>query len=155
MTLSNPSANAMLGDASGIGTIRDDELNACGEPLINPAVDREAFLWQDCATGIWSALFTPGGVYTRYRGTIDSDQGFTSVIPISIESKDTLTNTGTQLSFDLGVGQAWTDGFEFTVPGGSNLCVGLDLPAGINVLVGELRTPVTVPFNPNTLGPCP
>jgi hypothetical protein len=122
--------------------------------LINPAVDREVFLWQDCATGNWSARFTPGGVFTRYRGAIDSDQGFTSVVPISLESSDTLTNAGVQISYDLSMGKAYTDGFDFTVPIGSNLCVGVDLPAGVNVLVGALRTPVTVPFNPNTLGPC-
>ena len=154
MTLSNPSANADLGDAVGVGTIRDDEVSACGEPSINLAVDREAFLWQDCTSGVWSARFTAGGTFTIYEGTVDSDLGFTSVTPFSLEGTDTLNIGANQIFFNVRMAQNYSDGFDFTVPAGSNVCVGLDLPPGTDVLVGVLRTPVAVPFDPVTLGPC-
>ena len=151
--LSNP-VNALLADTSGLGTIIDNEVSPCGEPVIDLTQDREAFLWRDCITGQWSARFTAGGAYNRYQGTVDSNLGFSSVNPVSIEFNDVITTGATQLVFDLQMGQVHQDGFDFNVPAGSNLCVGIDMPAGIDVLVGASRTPVTPPFNPDTFGPC-
>ena len=152
--LSNP-VNAQLADSSGTGTIVDNEVSStCGEPTIDLSQDRAAFLWSDCSTGMWSVRFTAGGLYTRYQGTVDSDLGFSSVTPVSVESNDILTSDASQIIYDLQMGQIYQDGFDFSVPGGANLCFGVSMPAGIDVLVGPNRTPVTPPFNPETLGPC-
>ena len=154
VTLSSPSSNASLGDDTGVVTIRDDEVNACNEPSYDQATERSVFLWNDCATGEWFMRFTAGGVYSVYEGTVTSDLGFSSVTPVSIESSDVFNVGANDIFYDLQVAQVYSDGFNFTVPPGSNVCVGLDLPANAIVEVGELRTPVMPPFNPMTLGAC-
>ena len=154
VVLSNVSANASLGDATGIGTIRDDEVSACGEPPIDLTTDREAFLWRDCSSGEWFMRFTAGGLFTIYEGGVNSSAGYSSVVPFSVESNDTLDVNGNDITYRLQMGQVYWDGFDFTTPGGADVCVDVDSPAGITVLVGELRTPVAVPFDPETLGPC-
>jgi hypothetical protein len=130
----------------------------CGEPVIDAATDRALFVWQDCVSGMWHARLSPGNTYTRYRGTVDSSLGFSSVVPFSLESTDVLGYvTGTApatIDYDLRMGSGWLDGFDFSYPAESNVCIALNAPAGITALVGPGRTPVTVPFNPETLGLC-
>jgi hypothetical protein len=130
------------------------ELPVCGAPLINDATDKEAFLWRNCSTGKWSARFNAGTSFTIYEGTIESAAGFTSLQGVSVEDSDTLTGSASDVFFNLRVGKTFQDGFDFTAPEGSDLCVDLDLPEGIDVLVGANRLPVTPPFDPLTLGAC-
>ena len=126
----------------------------CGEPPINGAADNAVFLWKDCATGNWSARFNAGDKFTIFEGLLTSDGGFDSVTEDSIEGSDTFTVGTTDVFFNLRVSKTYQDGFDFSVPSGANVCFDLDLPAGMNVLVGPSRTAVAVPFNPETLGPC-
>jgi hypothetical protein len=150
--------NASLGDASGTGRIVDNEVSACGEPAIDAGSDRAVFVWEDCVSGVWHARFSPGGANATYIGGVDSDQGFSSVVPVSVESSDVLDfTTGTtpgRIDYTLRMGSRWLDGFDFSYPAGANVCFGVDQPAGTTVLVGAGRTPVTLPFDPQTLGPC-
>ena len=138
LILNTPSANASIGDGVGVVTIRDDEVNACGEPVYDQATERGVFFWRDCTTGEWFMRFTAGGIYSEYDGTVTSSLGFSSLTGVSVESNDVLFIQGNELSYELHMGQVYSDGFNFTSPSGSNLCVGVDLPANTIVEVGEL-----------------
>ena len=156
---SNISAGANLATPSITVTIEDDDASVpvnCGEPVIDTAVDRELFIWKDCAgNGDWHVRGTAGGgSYALYRGSIATDQSFSNIVPQSIEPSDILNSSNPQLiSFEMIMGNIWTDGFTFAVGQGNN-CFSLDLPTGMNVLVGVNRTPVNTPFDLETLGAC-
>ena len=143
-----------FGNSSAVGTIRDNEMSACGAPTIDYTTDQEAFLWQDCGSGVWSMLFTAGGQLTAYEGTVTSDLGFSSATPVSVESNDTFNVGPTEIEYELSMWQVYSDGFDFSYQPGANVCVNVDMPAGTVVLFGPERAPVAVPFNPDTLGPC-
>lgn len=155
VTLSSP-VGATLADAIGQGTILDDDGAICGDP--NPAInlnnERAAFLYRSCSNGLWNARFTAGGSFASYQGTVESSLGFTVTQPFDFEGQDSLNQNGNELTYQLGMGGVYWDGFNFDTPAGSSICFGMDQPAGSVVLVGPDRTPVSVPFNPDTLGPC-
>jgi len=156
LVLSNPSS-ATLVPGGGTGTITDDEVSACGEPGYDPAVDAGVFVWQDCPSDQWRARFTAGGgSFLRYTGTVGSDQAFNAVMPVSLESRDIFdyTTDPTTITYQLGMGASWQDGFDFTYPTVANVCFGIDIPAGTEVFVGPNRIPVNVPFDLETLGAC-
>ena len=138
------------------GSLTATPLSACGEPVINAGVDREVFVWKDCASGVWHTRFTPGGVFTTYRGAVDSSVAFSSVVPVGIESGDMLdyVTDATRIDYILNISNGYFDGIDFTYPAGARVCFGLDQPAGQAVLVGADRTPVSAPFDLDTLGPC-
>ena len=155
--LSN-AVGASLVTSSITVTIEDND-NApsnCGEPTIDTSVDRELFIWKDCAgNGDWHVTGTAGGSSViTYTGNIATDQSFSNIVPVSIEASDILDTSNPQLiNFQMTMGNIWRDGFNFSVAAGST-CLTLDLPLGMNVLVGENRTPVSTPFNIETLGAC-
>ena len=158
VNFSNVSSAATLATPQITVTIENDDspVSNCGEPTIDSAVDREIFLWKDCTgNGRFNVRATAGsGSALTYDGNISTDQVFTNVNPYSIESSDVLDTTNPQLiTFEMTMGNIWQDGFNFQVASGST-CLTLNLPAGIDVLVGENRTPLTSPFNIETLGPC-
>ena len=127
-----------------------------GEPTIDLSSDRGAFLWQDCNTQEWFMRFTAGGTFSVYEGSVTSDMPVSTLTPFSIEASDVLNTTATGIYFNLRMGQVYWDGFDFTVPAGSQMCINVDLPGGLNnVEVGAMRTPIAPPFDPDTLGPCP
>ncbi len=150
---------AALATSSITVTIEDNDLapSNCGEPDIDTAVDREIFIWKDCAgnNDDWHVIAAAGGgSVITYDGNIATDQTFSIVTPVSIESSDTLDSSDPQLIvFNMSMGNTWRDGFNFSVAPGDT-CLTLNLPAGKNVLVGENRTPVASPFNIETLGAC-
>ena len=155
LQLSNP-VNALMSDNSGIVTINDDEVSACGDPGYDRTTERAMFLWQDCAgDGTWYVRATAGGGSNIiYSGEFASDQTFSNVVNYSIESSDTVDISDPQsIDFVLKMGSVWDDGFNFQVGSGST-CLTLDLPTGTDVLVGKDRLAVTTPFDIDTLGAC-
>ena len=153
--LSSP-VNALIQDDSGSITIEDDEVTACGEPSYDTSTDRELFLWQDClGDGSWHIRAAAGGgSFIDYDGRITTDQSFSNVVPFSFEGSDTLDVSNPQLMlFMMGMAATGQDGIDFEVTSG-NTCLELDVPTGIDVLVGENRLAVTPPFNIQTLGAC-
>ena len=148
--------NAILGDASATGTIIDDEVMVCGAPSYNQSTDRAVFLWKNCSSGTWHARYTAAGGFTRYIGSVDSDQALISVVPLSIEASDVLdyTTDPTTITYRLKVSPPYFDGDDLSYPAGADVCFGLTAPAGAQVMVGPDRTPVVLPFNLETLGPC-
>ena len=153
LRLSNP-MNALLVDDLGIASILDNDGLPCGAAPVDPATDRGAYLSKDCSTGDYRMLVTAGGQWGRYIGTVSSDQGFTSVLPDGLEANDGFIVTADEISFDLRVGQVYTDAFTFGFPVGSEVCVGLDRPVDMLVRVGPSATEVMTPFSLPSLGPC-
>ena len=158
MTLSNP-VNSALGKSVGIATISDDDGggggSVCGDPNINATEDRAIFLWNNCnSDGKWNVKATSGGgSVLTYSGNITTDQSFSGVTPINVESTDTLISSSQNITFVMTMGSIWQDGFGFDVATG-NTCFNMDVPAGIEVLVGANRTPVTPSFNIESLQSC-
>ena len=148
--------NALLGDANATGTIIDNEVTACGEPTYNKSIDTAAFVWKDCDSGLWYVRLTAGDGYTQYIGSVDSDQPFTTIIPYSLEASDIFDVTNpNSINYTLSVSPLYEDGFEFMYPLGANVCFNIIYAnRPIEVLVGAARTPVSIPFDLNTLGPC-
>jgi len=155
VTLSG-AVNAIVTDSVGIGSILDNEINTCGMPGYDKNIDREVFLWKDCAAGIWHTRFTAGGGWTQYQGSVDSNLPFTDVTPVSIEASDTFdySSDPNAISYQVQISPPWEDGFDFSYPAGSNVCYAVTKPVDALVLIGPSRTPVASPFDLETLGPC-
>lgn len=153
VSLSNPS-QAVIMDGQSVVSIMDNEISTCGDPGINLSTDREAFLYQDCTTGAWSARFTAGPRYATYEGTMESSQGFDSLTEVDYEPADALNLNGNTVTYRAGMSGGFFDGFDFVPSSGSAVCFGLDIPVGRSVLVGPSRVPVMPPFDIDTLGPC-
>ena len=159
VNLSNPTGGANISQAVGTVTITDDDTggggDACGNPNYDRMTDRGLFVWKDCAgTGRWFVHGTAGGgSNVRYIGNLSTNRNFSAVTNISIESSDTVTNTANSINFNMNTGSVWFDGFRFNVVTGST-CLTLDMPAAGPIFVGGSRTPVTSPFNIETLASC-
>lgn len=133
----------------------------CGAPTYDPASDSGLYLWeQDCdsASRDYSVRSVAGGA-TRaitYAGTLNADQVFGAVTPVSLESSDLLDvlNGGTQIEYRMQVVSPWSDGFDFNTVSPAGVCFGADLPAGTDVLVGPSATPIPAPFDLVRLLPC-
>lgn len=126
----------------------------CGQPTYTPGTETKIYLWQDCGTGLWSARFDAGGSFVRYTGTIQSNQPFTTVAGVALEPADVLTTgPATSIQYNLGM-RSGEDGIDFSFPASANVCFGVDAPAGASLVLGAAQTPVPLPFNLRTLGPC-
>lgn len=128
----------------------------CGEPTINPASDAAIFVWRNCSTdGSWHVRATAGGRYANYIGSITADRTYDYVLPVRLEGNDTLaTNNPSLIGFNLRMGNAWDDGFDFSAPNGTNLCLNVTTPSAATILVGASRTVMHAPFNLATLLAC-
>ena len=154
LVLSNPT-NAQLGVSTGTATIIDDEPSACGVPIYDRASEHALFIWQDCETGEWSARVTAGGQSATFAGNAVSTMNFTDVTPFSVESADVLdfVTDPAEIAFQLKVGNAGQDGFDFQFPVSASVCFDLAAPS-VPVYFGENRSEVTLPVDLDTLGPC-
>jgi len=159
--LSN-AVNAAIGDSEGIATILDDDISPCGEPSYSPGSDFGVFLWRDCGVGgteeQWSARFTAGGNpnLQTYLGNVASDLAFTNVTGFSLEGADVLNTTNPSfIDYTLNMKKAGQDGFDFSYPGGANVCFDVtSLPAGAQIFVGADKSAVAAPFSLQTLAAC-
>ncbi len=153
--LSNPSG-VILGN-NGTVTITDDETSPCGEPTINAGTEAGIFLWRDCAgTNEWRFRATGGGTFIEYVGDVVSSAAFASVTGFSIEGSDTLDFTTDPLVIDyvLKVSGSGSDGVDFAPANGSATCFDISAPIGTGVFLGVDKTPLSVPFDLETLGAC-
>ncbi|MEM1229817.1 MAG: Calx-beta domain-containing protein [Pseudomonadota bacterium] len=137
-----------------VAEIRDDDGVACGppRPAVQPGIERGLFLYRDCIAQRWHLLATPGGQFGLFEGRFTSDAGFPDVVPVGIESTDTLFASGTGLSFALRVTGRFSDAFTFADQ--TPLCFQSAGGAASTVLVGPDRSPQTPPFALPDLGPC-
>lgn len=152
--LSNPS-NGIIVVGSGVATILDDEISACGDPVPVGSAEAALFAWKDCIANVWHVETTAGGTYARYAGRLVSDQDLVNVTPVDIEGHDLLDNSDAkELAF---LSQIWGNGFDeftFQIQPGASVCLTVEEPLGQTVRVGEDRTEYTLPLDLETLGPC-
>lgn len=150
-------SNAMNADISiqstGTGTILDDEPSACNMPDYDRATEQAVFIWQDCATGLWSMRGTAGGSLVTLVGSVESEAPFTSVTPFSIEGADVLdyTTDPSVIDFVLTTNNIGQDGFDFEIAGST--CFILESPA-LPIYVGVQRNLLGSAFDIETLGLC-
>ena len=155
LQLTNP-VNAEVDAQQGSIEIVDDEASPCGPQTFDSTTDQGVFLVRDCDTLVWSLRVAQGGGnFVRYIGTIESDQPLVSVTPQLVEPNDTVALTTPALvDFDLGVGGTGVDGFDFLPASETGVCVSLGSAPVTTVFLGAQQTPVAVPFDLGTLGPC-
>lgn len=129
----------------------------CGDPFVDPTSDPGFFVWNNC-DGSFRIMVTgtPDGTTVKYTGNLTSSTGFSSVIPISLESSDNANVDTNVLSFDVQTSYPWQDQFAFTPEEGADLCLTLSaIPFGSQAFVGPNRDiPSTMSFDPDSGGPC-
>ena len=129
----------------------------CGEPPYNFDYGPVLLLWRDCSGSTWHWRAKGGwgapGV-RRAEGTIVADTPFGTVKGFRLKSGDAATQTGSQITFSVGVGSREDKGFDFDTGGQSSACLKLtrqDLKA---VIVGSSKKRVTAPFDLFSFNPC-
>lgn len=130
--------------------------SVCGMPSISPETDAAFFVWRNCDTdGSWHVRATAGGANANYVGSITANGAYDYVLPVRLESGDTLTTASASVfEFNLRVGGTGDDGIDFSAPAGTNLCLELTTSATGTALVGASRVALHVPFNLENLAPC-
>jgi hypothetical protein len=146
---------AALQGTSGLATIRDDEASPCGMPTIDPATESGVFVYEDCATGLWSVRAVVGGGDDTFVGGLFTDVDFGNVTLVSIEPEDSVdaTTDPQVIDFLMEVQGSGSDGFDFTAPG-TELCFALTAPSAASVFVGINKIQVSQPFDLLTGSSC-
>lgn len=128
-----------------------------GIPVYDPATEIELFVWKDdCGSNNWKVRVTGGASPSVvFDGSIVSSLPIVSLTPIGLESGDSLSlaTGGTEVSYSLNVSSSGEDGFDISFADGASVCFGVDSSAA-TALAGALRTPVVLPFDLESLGPC-
>ncbi|MEE9494241.1 MAG: Calx-beta domain-containing protein [Gammaproteobacteria bacterium] len=156
VVLSNP-GNVTLNKATGLATIIDDEINACGTPVFDPATEKAVFIWKDCLTGDWTVRVTAGGdaAGVTHTGLVNSTADLVSVTGFSIESNDALDTTDARaIDYLLRNFVSSVDGFTFKPASGALTCFRPTGPAGVPILIGVSKLTMSGAFDLETLGPC-
>jgi arylsulfatase A-like enzyme len=144
-----------------LGSFQLETLTSCGgttpdpdgQPVYDSSTQAALFLWRD-APGSWHLRATAGGGAGHYTGSIVSDQVFSAVNAVSLESHDTLdTSDPDRIEFDLLMWNAAEDGIDFEFPPGATVCFTLNAPSQ-TLLLGVAQTAVDSPLDLDTLGPC-
>ena len=152
-TFNNVAANKLyrITESSGIAAVNLGAAPAyqCGPPTIN-AASTGVFVWRDCPTGEWSMKTAAGGGTSNilYSGKIVAAVPYTSVKPVGLTATDSLdyTSDPKQISFAFNTKGQSSDGVNFRAPDGTEICLGLSSPAGVQVLYGPFRSPLAQPF---------
>ena len=132
----------------------------CGQPSYSAGSEKALFIWKDCTgSGDWHMRATGGGDPDKqtYAGSITSSLGYTAVTPFSIEASDTLDNSSDPnvIDFSLGMRNSGQDGVDFDFSDASNTCFDASvLPSGVQVLLGDTKAVMSVPFDLATQGSC-
>lgn len=141
----------------------DDPQNvdACGPAFFDHASEPGFYLWQDCGAGgadaQWVMRAVGGGLsWQGYEGSLLADVNLAAA-GVDLEGSDILDTVpgDTLVDFGLFVGGSGIDGFDISLPAGSNTCLDLtNVPAGANVFVGASKMVQTGAFNLEDLGAC-
>lgn len=156
--------NLLEGGSSSVVTIPTSvPQSACGldgggEPSVDFSEAVGVYLWRDCAEPTnWHFRASAGLVEPMaIQGTIVSTLDFGGVTELSIEMDDTLdyTTQASVIDFDLEIGVAGFDGFDFSFPAGADVCFQINSPAGQPALLGSYQNGKVGAFDLNTLGAC-
>lgn len=136
-------------------------LDACGPAVFDTGTEPGFYLWQDCGAGgvdaQWTMTAVGGGLtWQGYLGSLLAD---TTLVAngFGLEGSDTLDSTPGDALIDFGlfVSGNGVDGYDVTIPSGSNSCLELtDQPAGTTVMVGANKLVLSSAFNLENLGAC-
>ena len=163
-TFTEVNADRIIRIRQGVGISEVTPGNAlpypCGLPTYSGVQDKALIIWKDCVSDVntWRLRFVAGGSPTEitYQGSLFSSNAITSVAKVTTEASDTATLDGTSknLTFSMTTNNSNSDGLNIVFPYGGNTCFNVNLPAGAQILFGRFRTPVTPPFNLETMQPC-
>jgi hypothetical protein len=127
----------------------------CGAPTLNGWQDKGAYVWRDCATGVWSMRVLSANTTITYQGTITSGDNFTTVQPRALETNDVVsTPNPKQIAFTLVSSGTGVDGVDFKLPDGASACLRLPTPSGSRVFMGPFKDPIANPINLETQKGC-
>jgi hypothetical protein len=150
--------NASGGEYAPAPQQTDDEQPSCGEPNYDSAIDTGLFIWESrCKPGTWQLRVTAGGEPRTYTGKLSADAPISGVTGRSLEVNDTLDLSDPRVvDFNLIINVAnGEDGFEFQMPNSGEVCLSLQGPPGVPVLLGEAAAPAdALPLDLRTLGQC-
>jgi hypothetical protein len=128
-----------------------------GVPAYNRATEQALFIWRDgCSSNRWNVRVTGGaGPSYRFSGRINSGASMSNLSGFSIEANDllALSNSDRLLDFGMTVAAGAQDGFSVTVDPSVGTCFGRNANVSV-VYGGSARTPLTLPFDLQTLEPC-
>ena len=127
-------------------------------PTFDPAVDLGYFVWKDsCGSDNWHVRVTggtgPGS--NSFDGRIVSNMAFDAVMGQGLEPNDILDTTSTPgvIDYHLEVAPGRMDGIDFTPAPDATVCIGANSNVA-TAFAGHDRTPIAMPFDIETLGPC-
>lgn len=110
---------------------RDDGNVLCGDPGIDPRIDRGIFVWKLCAQRpedqrVEVRVVSGGTSFQTYEGRL-ANSGPLPAAPFALEARDELIFPATQrqVLFSLGVGSGGVDGFSFPAQALADSCLSL------------------------------
>lgn len=129
----------------------------CGEPPYNFDYGPVLLLWRDCSGSTWHLRAKGGwgapGV-RRADGTIVADTPFGTVSGYRTISSDSVSKTGSQVTFSIGVLSRNDKGVDFDTGGQSSACFKLTRQELKALIVGSSRKRVTAPFDLFSFNTC-
>lgn len=130
------------------------DIEVCGRPAFSFGADKGAFIWKNCTENKWVMYVSPGGGTVDYSGSIWSENGFSSVNRLSLESHDTLSQTGKIVKFRMRAWNSSADGVKVGVGANANTCFKITSPTNAKVYLGPNKVAMSGPFKLNSLTPC-
>lgn len=142
-------------------TLYSQELDLCGEPQLDPALDSGLYGWKvNCGSErpsfVIRALAGGSSTPLNLQGVIELTDPPGALTKVSIEANDVVHSSedGLQIDFSLNLTSPWIDGFYFDAASGGKVCLRVDLAPGTELKLGPTATPVTVPMDLLAGVPC-
>ena len=134
-----------------VSATTDGTIKTVGRPTINRSTDVGIYIWENSAN-TWTINVVSGDRQRIVNLDVVSNQTLSSVVPISIESSDVLTQRPKSLDMRLNITPNYTDGVKFTVQNQANTCV--STTSGVPIYIGPDRVRMPNAFDLRTLGSC-
>ena len=135
-----------------VSSTTDGNVRTIGRPSIDRATDVGIFLWEN-STNRWVMNVVSGDRQRIVNVDVSSQQTLSNILPISIESSDTLTQTNQSIDMSLNLGPPWVDGVKFTVQNQASTCVSTTNP-DVPIFIGPDRVAMPNGVDLNTLAAC-
>ncbi len=153
--LSNGSGLFIADDYANVTIVDDDADVFCGQPVVDPAVDKVLAVWKDCGTDNWHVEASAGGgTAIRHSGTLTATSALSNVTASSFEPNDSIDYSNPlEIAYDMWMSGVGTDRFNFEADATTALCL-TTLDPSIAIKVGAAGTIVSSPVDLTTLGGC-
>ena len=144
--------------ALAFGPPYDPIVANCDGPVPAKPTEDDVFIWQDCNDEWHVRGGRSGDSIARLIGNVTSTLGYDQFVGFDLELSDHLdASDSTELAVDFSFVDGGYDGFQFTSPATSELCVDLKVVGNTASAVtrfGAFRTPVAMAVDPTTLLSC-